>query len=65
MLFRSKAIFIDTPLDVALTRRVLRDMADTSGLGIVSEICEDCFCTDAKRCIAIIGLCVGWNARSG
>lgn len=40
-------------------------MADTSGLGIVSEICEDCFWTDAKRCIAIIGLCVGWNARSG
>ena len=28
-------------------------MADASGLGIVSEICEDCFCTDAKRCIAL------------
>lgn len=36
-----------------MARRVLRDMADVSGLGIVSEICEDCFCTDAKRCIAL------------
>lgn len=33
-----KAIFIDTPLDVALARRVLRDMAETSGNEIRNDM---------------------------
>ena len=33
-----KAIFIDTPLDVALARRILRDMADASGDEIRNDL---------------------------
>ena len=34
----NKAIFIDTPLDVALARRVLRDMTDSSGDEIRTDL---------------------------
>ncbi len=34
----NKAIFIDTPLDVALARRVLRDMIDASGDEIRTDL---------------------------
>lgn len=35
---RYKAIFIDTPLDVALVRRVWRDMSDASGEEIRNDL---------------------------
>ena len=32
------AVFIDTPLDIALARRILRDMCDVSGEEIRSDL---------------------------